>query len=188
MRLTGGEFRGRTLRFPSGSKERPTSDFLRETLFNLLGTQQDKSFLDLFAGSGSVGLEAASRGAGEIYFIEKNAKLSAVIKKNIQEFCLENKCNIITSDVEKGLGQLFKKKNVFDVIFADPPYNKNLVGKTLELLNKNEIFTKDSIIIIQHSIKEGISEFPGDNIYLVDQRKYGENALTFFKWRENDAG
>ena len=153
-----------------------------------MGTQQDKSFLDLFAGSGSVGLEAASRGAGEIYFIEKNAKLSAVIKKNIQECCLENKCNIITSDVEKGLGQLFKKKNVFDVIFADPPYNKNLVEKTLELLNKNEIFTKDSIIIIQHSIKEGISEFPGDNIYLVDQRKYGENALTFFKWRENDAG
>jgi len=188
MRLTGGTLKGKTLRFPSGSKERPTSDFLRETLFNLLRVQQDKNFLDLFAGSGSVGLEAASRGAREIYFIEKNAKLAEVIRKNIHENCLESKWTIITSDIEKGLGQLFRKKCVFDIIFADPPYNRNLVGKTLELLNKNKIVNKDSVIVIQHSVKEAFSEFPGNNICLIDQRKYGENALTFFKWREDNAG
>jgi 16S rRNA (guanine966-N2)-methyltransferase len=188
MRLTGGELRGRTLRFPAGSKERPTSDFLREALFNLLGTQQDKLFLDLFAGSGSVGLEAVSRGAKEVYFLEKNSNLATVIEKNIQACRLENKCSVIKSDIEKGLNQLLKKNYVFDVIFADPPYNRNLVEKTLDLLNKNEIFNKDSIIVIQHSNKEGCSEFAGNHLYWTDQRKYGENALTFFKWRENDAG
>ena len=77
--------------FPSESKERPTSDFLREALFNLLGSLEEKIFLDLFAGSGSVGLEAASRGAKEVYFIEKNKNLIEIIKKNIQTCCLDTK-------------------------------------------------------------------------------------------------
>jgi 16S rRNA (guanine966-N2)-methyltransferase len=76
MRIIGGEAKGRTLHFPSGSKERPTSDFLREALFNLLGPLQNKTFLDLFAGSGSVGLEAASRGAQGVFFVEKNKQLA----------------------------------------------------------------------------------------------------------------
>ena len=77
------------MHFPAGSKERPTSDFLREALFNILGHLEDKTFLDLFAGSGSVGLEAASRGAQEVYFVEKNKNLVEIIKKNIQTCCLD---------------------------------------------------------------------------------------------------
>ena len=90
--------KGRTLHFPSGSKERPTSDFLRETLFNLLGPLQNKTFLDLFAGSGSVGLEAASRGAQGTFFVEKNKHLVEVIKKNIQTCCLDKNCRIIAGE------------------------------------------------------------------------------------------
>lgn len=188
MRVTGGEVRGKTLRFPSGSKERPTSDFLREALFNLLGAQDNKTFLDLFAASGSVGLEAASRRAKEVYFVEKNKKLAAVIEQNINACCFNKKCFIITKDIEKGLVSLSKKKYIFDIIFADPPYNRNLVGMTLNLLNKYRIFNKNSLIVIQHSIKESIARFPDKNIHLIDQRKYGENALTFLKWRIEDAG
>jgi 16S rRNA (guanine966-N2)-methyltransferase len=181
MRIIGGEARGRTLHFPSGSKERPTSDFLREALFNLLGSMQDKTFLDLFAGSGSVGLEAASRGAQGVFYVEKNKHLIEVIKKNIQTCCLDNNCRIIAGDIEFGLRDLFRKKYEFDIIFADPPYNRDLVEATLKSLSKYQVLRKDGIIVIQHSIKEKFNKPEGDNIYQTDQRKYGDNALTFLK-------
>ena len=181
MRIIGGEVKGRTLHFPSRSKERPTSDFLREALFNLLGSLQNKSFLDLFAGSGSVGLEAASRGVQDVYFVEKNKHLVEVIKKNIQKCCLDKNCRIIAGDIESGLRDLFRKKYEFDIIFADPPYNRNLVEATLKYLSKHQILRKGGIIVIQHSIKEKFSKPEDDNIYQTDQRKYGDNALTFLK-------
>ena len=181
MRIIGGKVKGRTLHFPSGSKERPTSDFLREALFNLLGSLQDKTFLDLFAGSGSVGLEAASRGAQVVYFVEKNKNLVEIIKKNIQTCCLDNKCRIIAGDIEFGLRDLFRKKYEFDIIFADPPYNRDLVGATLKFLSKYQVLRKDGVVVIQHSIKENFTEFVDNNIYQTDQRKYGDNALTFLK-------
>ena len=145
------------MHFPSGSKERPTSDFLREALFNLLGSLQDKTFLDLFAGSGSVGLEAASRGAQEVYFVEKNKNLVAIIKKNIQTCCLDKNCRIIAKDIEYGLSDLFKKKCKVDILFADPPYNRNLVGTALKFLSKYQVFKEDGVVVIQHSIKENFS-------------------------------
>jgi 16S rRNA (guanine(966)-N(2))-methyltransferase RsmD len=181
MRIIGGEVKGRILSFPSRSKERPTSDFLRETLFNLLGPLQGKIFLDLFAGSGSVGLEAASRGAGEVYLIEKNKNLIEVIKNNIQTCSLEQKCRVIGSDVAIGLSDLFKKKYEFDVVFADPPYNRNLTGRTLTSLNKYRVLREGGVVVIQHSAKENCSELLDENIYQIKQKKYGENALTFFK-------
>ncbi len=181
MRIIGGEVKGRILSFPSRSKERPTSDFLRETLFNLLGSLQGKIFLDLFAGSGSVGLEAASRGAQEVYLIEKNKNLVEVIKNNIQTCSLEQKCRVIGADVTVGLRDLFKKKYEVDIVFADPPYNRNLAGTTLKSLNKYRILREDGVVVIQHSTKENCSELLDENIYQIKQRKYGENILTFFK-------
>ncbi|MGD0278522.1 MAG: 16S rRNA (guanine(966)-N(2))-methyltransferase RsmD [Smithella sp.] len=181
MRIIGGKAKGRKLFFPSGSKERPTSDFLREALFNMLGHLEDKTFLDLFAGSGSIGLEAASRGAQEVYFVEKNKNLVAIIKKNIQTCCLDKNCCIIAKDIENGLSDLFKKKCKIDIIFVDPPYNRNLVGTTLNLLNKYQISKEDGVVVIQHSIKESFTGIVDNNICLTDQRKYGDNALTFLK-------
>jgi 16S rRNA (guanine966-N2)-methyltransferase len=181
MRIIGGEVKGRILSFPSRSKERPTSDFLRETLFNLLGSLQGKIFLDLFAGSGSVGLEAASRGAQEVYLIEKNKNLIEVIKNNIQTCSLEQKCRVIGADVTVGLRDLFKKKYEVDVVFADPPYNRNLAGTTLKSLNKYRILREGGVVVIQHSTKENCSELLDENIYQIKQKKYGENILTFFK-------
>jgi 16S rRNA (guanine(966)-N(2))-methyltransferase RsmD len=181
MRIIGGTAKGRKLRFPSGSKERPTSDFLREALFNLLGSLEDKIFLDLFAGSGSVGLEASSRGVQEVCFVEKNIKLAAIIENNVSACCQDRNCLIIASDIERALRDLFKKRCEFDIIFADPPYNRDLVGKTIGLLNKYQVLKKDGVVVIQHSIKESYADFLVDNIHLTDQRKYGENVLTFLK-------
>jgi len=188
MRITGGAAKGRRLQFPSGSKERPTSDFLREALFNILGSLDKKTFLDLFAGSGSVGLEAASRGVQKVYFVEKNPKLAAVIGKNILDICRDVKSCIMASDIEPALRDLFKSGCRFDMIFADPPYNRNLAGKTVECLSRYRVLKEDGLLIVQHSVKENFDEYLRDHIHPADKRKYGENVLTFLKWRKNDAG
>lgn len=187
MRIIGGMAKGRALLFPAGSKERPTSDFLREALLNLLGSVSGKLFLDLFAGSGSVGLEAASRGAKEVYFIEKNKILAAVAQKNIENCGFEKKCRIINTDVRSGLNDLFKKKCKFDIIFADPPYNNGLVETTLKLLKEYPVFQEDALIVIQHSTREDFGSFLAESVcgeavwHQIDQRKYGDNAISFLK-------
>lgn len=181
MRIIGGKARGRIIQFPSSSRERPTSDFLREALFNLLGPVQEKSFLDLFAGSGSVGIEAASRGAKEIILIEKNKKIAEVAQKNIVVCGLDEKCRIIARDIGAGLCGLFKNKCKFDIVFADPPYSRGLVGETIKLLKENPVFTEESVVIIQHSVREDVASLLDNKSILKDQRKYGDNALTFLK-------
>ncbi len=181
MRITGGEARGRTINFPSGSKERPTSDFLRETLFNLLGTVQEKSFLDIFAGSGSVGMEALSRGAKQAFFIEKNKKIAAVLQKNANECGYASRCSVMGLDVAAGLRRLSDAGTTFDIVFADPPYNRGLVAQTIKLLRKNSVFHENSVIVIQHSIRENITSPEGEINIIRDQRRYGDNALTFLQ-------
>jgi len=188
MRITGGKARGKTLRFPSGSRERPTSDFLREALFNLLGSLDDKTFLDLYAGSGSVGLEAASRNARTVCFVEKDKRLAGVIKKNISACGQDHECAVMAADVAVALRDLSRKQSRFDIVFADPPYHRGLVEETLNLLNRFTVLGEKGVIVIQHSAKEDWTGFTSDHMRLVDQRKYGENTITFFKWRMNDAG
>jgi len=187
MRIIGGTAKGRIIHFPAGSKERPTSDFLREALLNLCGSVVGKTFLDLFAGSGSVGLEAISRGAEEAYFIEKSKVLSAIAKKNISNCDFEKKCRVINKDVRSALSDLYKKKCKFDIIFADPPYNKGFVESALKWLTEYPVFKEDTLIVIQHSTREGLDSFLAEKDcgkfiwHQVDQRKYGDNAISFLK-------
>jgi 16S rRNA (guanine966-N2)-methyltransferase len=181
MRVIGGKAKGRTLQFPASSKERPTSDFLREALFNIMGSLEGKSFLDLFAGSGSVGIEAASRGAKEVVFIEKDKKIAAVAQKNSVACNLDKSCRIIARDVSAGLIDLIKNKCEFDFVFADPPYSRGLVGITIELLKENPVFKEEAIVVIQHSTREDVESHLDKKTILKDQRKYGDNALTFLK-------
>jgi 16S rRNA (guanine966-N2)-methyltransferase len=181
MRITGGKAKGRLLQFPSLSKERPTSDFLRQALFNLLGPLTEKTFLDLFAGSGSVGIEAASRGAKEVIFIEKNRKIAAIAQKNIVACNFDTCCRIIARDFSSGLCDLFNSKYEFDIVFADPPYSRGLVGETIKLLQENPVITKNAVVVIQHSVREDIESFLNEVTILKDQRKYGDNALTFLQ-------
>ena len=181
MRITGGKARGKTLLFPSASRERPTTDFLREALFNLIGSLEDKTFLDLFAGSGSVGMEAASREAKKVYFVESNRKLADIIKKNIPACCPDETFGVMAADIHYALRDLCEKKIAFDIIFADPPYHRGFVAKTLTLLKKYDVLRENGVIVIQHSVQETISEAALEAFHCTDQRKYGANALTFLK-------
>ncbi|MDI6741607.1 MAG: 16S rRNA (guanine(966)-N(2))-methyltransferase RsmD [Smithella sp.] len=181
MRIIGGKAKGKIFHFPSGSSERPTSDFLRETLFNILGSVEKKTFLDLFAGSGSVGLEAASRGADKVYFVEKNAKLAAIIKKNIEDCRLEKNCLVNRGDVESFLREICRRQYKMDIIFTDPPYNRGMVDQTVTALKKYNVFHDKSLLVIQHSVRENFNEVPVDNMQITDRRKYGDTVLTFLE-------
>lgn len=181
MRVIGGKAKGRVLLFPASSKERPTADSLREALFNILGSLAEKSFLDLFAGSGSVGIEAASRGAQKVVFIEKDHKIAEVAQKNIINCNLDQNCRIIMRDVGAGLRDLFKSRIEFDIVFADPPYCRGLVEKILKLLKENPVITDESVVIIQHSTREDVESHLDNKSIIKDQRKYGDNILTFLK-------
>jgi len=143
-----------------------------------------KTFLDLFAGSGGVGLEAASRGAREVCFIEKNKKPVEAIRKNIRICSPDIPYRIIDKDVESGLQDLYGKRCLFDIIFADPPYNRDLINVTLKALNKYKVLHNDGVLVIQHSIRETFNLPVNGDIYQTDQRKYGDNALTFLKMEQ----
>jgi 16S rRNA (guanine966-N2)-methyltransferase len=186
MRISGGEAKGRTLHFPSKCAQRPTTDFLREALFNVLKLQPDQSFLDLFAGSGAVGLEAASRGSKKVVFVEKNRILADLLRRNVSAFGYEERCTIIQGDVQGALRSLGRKKNRFAVVFADPPYNEGFIGETLNTLSENPVLQENGLIILQHSVREQPQELP-DGWFLSDQRKYGDNLLTFIRMAVNHA-
>jgi len=168
------------LNFPSRSTQRPTTDFLREALFNLLGLPADQSFLDLFAGSGSVGLEALSRKAKTVTFVEKSKVLIGVIHENVSSCGYSEKCRIIHADMESALRDLYRKECRFNVIFADPPYNQGFIGETLKVLKKYPVLQEGGIIALQHSIREPLTPLM-DGWLVADQRKYGDNLLTFIR-------
>ncbi|MDD4357242.1 MAG: 16S rRNA (guanine(966)-N(2))-methyltransferase RsmD [Smithellaceae bacterium] len=179
MRISGGEVKGRTLKFPSRSTQRPTTDFLRETLFNVLGSLADQVFLDLYAGSGSVGLEAASRKAKKVVFVEKNRELIGTIRENVSWCGYADRCLIIHADIQTALRDLYRKKSGFDVIFADPPYNRGFIGETLRLLTEYPVYGENGFIVLQHSRKE---QPPlSTEWFITDQRKYGDNLLTLLR-------
>ncbi len=180
MRISGGEAKGRTLNFPARCAQRPTTDFLREALFNVLRLQPDQNFLDLFAGSGAVGLEAASRGAHKVTFVEKSKTLIAVLRQNVSVCGYDEKCVIMQADVHSALSSLSRKKSMFDVIFADPPYNEGFIGETLKTLYENPVLQKNGLLVLQHSVREQLNEL-ADGWFLSDQRKYGDNLLTFIR-------
>ncbi len=179
MRITAGECRGRVLYFPSRSSQRPTTDFLRSALFNLLGLPAPGDILDLFAGSGAVGLEALSRGAQSATFVEKNRALAAAIRKNVGICGYQDRCLIIEADVRVALGDLHGRDRKFDLVFADPPYNQGLIAETICSLKNCPVFTDKGVIVFQHSVHEPLP--PPDGWELADQRKYSDNVLSFVR-------
>jgi 16S rRNA (guanine(966)-N(2))-methyltransferase RsmD len=180
MRIIGGDAKGRRIHSPKRSKIRPTSDGIKESLFNILLEVSEKSFLDLFAGTGNVGIEALSRGASKVVFIEKNAVMANSIKRNLEEFGLSGKYEILTTEASKGIRQLQKRRERFDYLFADPPYEKGFIREIFQCIREGEMISSDGVVVIQHSIKENIEGTQTGTFVLTDQRKYGDTLLSFF--------
>ncbi|MEO0071272.1 MAG: 16S rRNA (guanine(966)-N(2))-methyltransferase RsmD [candidate division WOR-3 bacterium] len=177
MQVTGGRLKGRRLLYPR-TEIRPTKGITRQAIFNILGEKVvGARVCDLFAGGGALGIEALSRGAREVVFIEKSPEAVHFIKENLKG--LEG-CRVIKGDVCRVLSKMSNKQ--FDIILADPPYEKGLVAKTLELIIKNRLVALGGILVMEHSKKEPPAT--PEVWEKFQQRRYGESVVTFFRrWK-----
>lgn len=180
LRIISGSKRGFKLKRPKTSSIRPTQDRVKESLFNILGYIDDSIVLDLFAGSGAIGIEFLSRGAKRCYFVDVLGESIKVIKKNLYNTELMDKAFIFKQDAFDVIKKFSKKGLEFDYIYIDPPYSKSLEYKILKILCDVDIIKEDGIIIVEHSRKNSLE----DNIMFlqkIDSRNYGDKSLTFYK-------
>ena len=180
MRVIGGRLRGKRLASFKGKHIRPTSDRVKEAIFNIISSNLEKgsSVIDLFAGTGNLGIEALSRGAGRVIFVEKDMSSVGIIRKNLENCGIGKEAEIIRMDVKKALPAIEKKDGHIDVIFLDPPYDQGLVDETLQLLGESPLMS-GALIIAEHSLTEEIKESYG-GIKMIDSRKYGDTAVSLF--------
>lgn len=182
MRVISGRAKGRRLQSPRGLGTRPTSDRIKENLFNILGPQIPGSrFLDLFAGCGGIGIEAKSRGAAAVVLVEKHPSALCCLKKNLLHTALDGE--VLADDVFSALGRLDKQKRQFELIFLDPPYGRELVNKTLARLEQTALLAPGGLIIAEYGRKEDIAK---ELLKLVAVREvhYGDTCLGFFACKE----
>ena len=181
MRIIAGTFRSRRLKTLPGPRTRPTSDRLRETLFNVLGPSvRGAVFADAYAGSGAVGLEALSRGAEFVYFLESHRPALRVIQANLKSLGLEEGFEILPADACTGLRSLEQRGIRFDVVFLDPPYKEaEAYERTLALLGESNLLAPGAAVVAEHHRKQALAEQFGALARFRGLRQ-GDSALSFY--------
>lgn len=184
LRIIGGTLRGRRISSIDGSSTRPTPDMVREAIFNVIGSEiRGATFLELFAGTGAVGIEAISRGAEKAVLVEGNLKACEIIRKNIDACAITPKCSVIRWDLEKNLDFLNGGNEEFDMVFLDPPYEKDLVGKSLRHLSSCGSLKKEALVVVQHSVHELMAQDSLDRIFdTVKEKRYGKTLVSFLRY------
>jgi 16S rRNA (guanine966-N2)-methyltransferase len=183
MRIGGGIFRGRILKTPKGEATRPTSGMVRETLFNILTPELPEArVLDLYAGSGSVGLEALSRGAAHATFVENARPALAVLKENIAMLGVAESTAVLPFPVDRGLTHLIASGAEFDLIFLDPPFaDKDAYLHVLDAVAGSAILAPDGVLVAQHGGRLKLPEAV-ERLEKTRVREVGDNTLTFYRW------
>ena len=188
MRIIAGKFRSRQLKSLKGLSLRPTSDRLRETLFNVLGDLvSEANFVDLFAGTGAVGIEALSRGARHTTFVEKHAPTMGLIKKNLEALDIRSGVRLLTMDAQKALEQLSGEpaggSSRADILFLDPPYAEKAQYADILSFLGNSLLLADGAVVIAEHLRS--FELPGTFGKLESVRvlRQGDAALTFYRYR-----
>lgn len=179
MRVISGIYKYKALFSPQDNNVRPTTDRIKETLFNILSAR-DKTgqvfVLDLFSGSGALGIESLSRGAQKVVFIDKSKDSFVLTKKNLVHVGADpNFYEVYNVDYEFGLKKL--KNKHFDLIFVDPPYNLRIENKILDLILRYDVLSDDGLVVIEHDVK---NEFK-HNGFIIETRKCGNTALSFLE-------
>ena len=182
MRVIAGKYRSRTLRSLKGLALRPTSDRLRETLFNILGpTVEDSLFVDLYAGTGAVGIEALSRGARTAIFVEQYAPATSLIRRNLESLGISGKAEILGVDVLRGLERLEARKVHAQFVFLDPPYAATQeYERAIEFLGDSPIVAPRGRVIAEHLRKRVLPERIG-GLELTRVVEQGDAALSFYR-------
>ncbi len=181
MRVISGTARGTKLNSIESLSTRPTLDRVKESLFNIVSERIDGSIvLDLFAGSGAIGIEFLSRGCKSAYFCDKSKEAIKFVKANLEKTRLEENAIVINQDYTEALRN-FKKSNIkFDIIYLDPPYDLNLSKNAIKIILEEKLLNSDGIIIIETDDKDrDINNLEGMNVNVYDTRKYGRAHLIF---------
>ncbi|HID29605.1 MAG TPA: 16S rRNA (guanine(966)-N(2))-methyltransferase RsmD [Desulfobacterales bacterium] len=180
VRIIGGALRGKKLYSIKGLAIRPTTDYVRESVFNILANGvEDAVVLDLFAGAGTLGIEALSRGAETAVFVDKAPQAIKVLTRNICACCLEGRSTILRRDILHGLRFLKSIDRAFGLVFIDPPYDKGFVERTMQLLDRAESTSDRVSIIVEHNRHEALPEKVARYV-LCDQRDYGKTLVSFY--------
>jgi 16S rRNA (guanine966-N2)-methyltransferase len=182
IRIISGELRGKKLFSVPGLMTRPTADRVRESIFNILGSRvRHARVLDLFAGTGILGIEALSRGAEFALFIDHHPKPISVIKKNLMACHYESQSKVLQMDLCKIGGRLNAYPPKFKLVFMDPPYKRHLIGSALSSLHENAVLEAGALVVAEHGAAtptfESVTPF-----VLKDQRKYGKTLVSFFDY------
>jgi len=180
VRIIAGEFRSRVLKTLPGMALRPTSDRLRETLFNILGNAVPGSiFVDCYAGSGAVGLEALSRGASEAIFLEQSKSALAVLRQNVEALGVAARSRVLEGSVEEGLARLAREGSGPGIIFLDPPYaDATQYRRSLALITELPLARPDTLVVAEHAARDSLAPPPG---WSRNTRRQGDSALSFFR-------
>ena len=185
MRIVSGKARGTKLMSLDGMETRPTTDRVKESIFNIINSDiYDSEVLDLFSGSGALGIEAASRGAKKVVLVENNIKCRDVINKNVEKSKLTDIIDIVIGDAEVFIVKSAGKAK-FDLIFMDPPYKKNIVEPILKKIVESNILSDDGIIVVEHSREDNIPENVG-NLFAYKNKKYGITCVSIYRRQLND--
>lgn len=179
MRIISGEFKSRKISFPKNRLTRPMTDRSKETVFNILGGLViGKHVLDLFAGSGSLGLEAISRGALDVTFVDQGDWATKIIRKNLADLAIERKASVIQTDVFRAIDKFKKAGQSFSLVFVDPPFDKGLVKKTLIKLDQSGIVLPFGQIVVGHTRQEELPDTLQE-LKVARTKKVGQACLSF---------
>ena len=183
MRIIAGIYKSRRINPPKGVELRPTADRVKESLFGILTTFIiDKKVLDLFSGTGNLGIEALSRGAGSCVFVDNNPRCIAAIKENLRSLGIQEQTAVAFRDGFRFIKEAHESGRSFDLILLDPPYYKDMIKKSLILMDNYNIITSSGIIIAEHHKAD---ELPGPdklkNLRQCRQERYGGSFLSFYK-------
>ncbi len=181
MRIIAGKYKGIRLLAPDGQDVRPTTDRIKESIFNILSSKKDflgTSVLDIFSGSGALGIEALSRGAESVIFCDNNRASIALTRSNLSK--IHSSATVLAGDFRLTLKKL--SGNKFDFIFADPPYGAGFYGEIINLVEKYGLIAKNGIIILEHSALSDL--IIDEKRYIIDCRKFGSVGAAFLTAKE----
>ncbi len=184
MRVISGKVRGLKLNTPKNDDVRPTTDRVKESLFNIINSYiMDSEVLDLFAGTGSLGIECLSRGAAGCVFVDSSRESLQVVKSNIKKARMENESIVINTTYQDAIKKLSIQNKKFDLIFMDPPYYKDMFVDALSRIGENNLLQEDGLIVVEHDSKEILPEQIG-NIIKTKIKKYGNTTITLYQMEE----
>lgn len=186
MRIVAGTFKGRPLQAVPGKGTRPTTDKVKESMFSMIGPYFDGGWaLDLYAGTGGLGLEAISRGMDKAVFVDMDPKAIAVIKQNIAKVGVESQTEVYRNDANRALKALGKREIQFDLVFLDPPYAQQAISDQIQLMQECNLLSKDCWVVTEHDAQVVLPQ----NIGLLERVRtavYGDTSVTIFRTAEQE--